>query len=191
MAQVTPIINKKDRSVCTELFTHSQELPPVDINPFSSLHTVIHLVLSLLGCYSFSLLSSQSSPMNLFQLHLPHVSQLQLNSSRCAGPRSRVILESFLSPTSPQFFSKFCQLYLQNRFQIQLLLTLSIAITLAQATSHLLSGLLKWPPGLTPSFYPCSPSVCSLPRSQSGSKKTQQIRSCHSSAPSCFPFDSE
>lgn len=74
---------------------------PADINPFISVDIVIQLAMSPLSCYSLSLLSSQSSPRNLFQSHLPHVSQLQPNSSRCLGSKSRVILESSLSLASP------------------------------------------------------------------------------------------
>lgn len=74
---------------------------PADIGPFISMGIVIQLAMSPLSCYSFSLLSSQSSPRNLFQSRLSPVSQLQPNSSRCLGPKSRIILESSLSLAFP------------------------------------------------------------------------------------------
>lgn len=186
---MTPIINKRTGH-CTEPFNHSQALPPADINPFSSMDIVTQLAMSSLA---LCLLSSQSCPNNLFQP--PHVIQLQPNSSRCLGPKSRVLLKSSLSGT-----------FLHSVLQ-QILFILPSQYILNRVSSHLLhcyhtgpnyhhlfSGLLQLPPNLTLAFTLAHPQsvLCSEARVI---LKKGSIRLCHSSAPSStfsssFSFES-
>lgn len=123
---MTPTLIK--RQVNAQSPSNTQDLPPADINLFSSTDLVIQLAKSPLGCYSLSLLSSQSSLTDLFQPHPSCVCQLQPNSSRCLSPKSRVILESPLSLTSPHSIVQ------------QILLSLPSKYIPTPVTSHLLHG---------------------------------------------------